>query len=288
MDGIGLLKTCLLDLMHALRDSHTPLILGGGLGLYLKQQRIQALNQRTLLVDVPAARSTNDMDIFIRAEILADRRHVKALADAVYGLGYEPIETARYMQFKRVLPGLEGEVKLDFLVGPAGACADRLKIDARRVRPKGERIRLHARRTDEALGLEDQPIKVPLDGQTSAGTAFSGVIFVPQAFPYMLMKLCAFRDRKDDARKDEGRHHALDLFRIVAMMTEEEYQSALAQRDTHCRAEAFLEVQRIVRNDFSSDTALGVLRLREHPLFAPFLDLTGFVSVLKEIFGPRA
>jgi hypothetical protein len=37
------------------------------------------------------------------------------------------------------------------------------------------------------------------------------------------MKLHAFGDRMDDADAYLGRHHALDIYRIVAMLTEGDY-----------------------------------------------------------------
>ncbi len=37
------------------------------------------------------------------------------------------------------------------------------------------------------------------------------------------MKLHAFRDRLDDPRKDLAQHHALALYRIVTMLTEDEF-----------------------------------------------------------------
>ena len=50
-----------------------------------------------------------------------------------------------------------------------------------------------------------------------------------------MMKLFAFRDRKEDRDKNLGRHHALDLYAIVAMQVESEYQESL--RWVTCTAE---------------------------------------------------
>lgn len=69
--------------------------------------------------------------------------------------------------------------------------------------------------------------------------------------------------RKADANKDLGRHHALDAYAIVGMMTESEYDRALhlaarSRSDPH-----FLRVCDVVAADFSSPTTPGTLRLRE-------------------------
>jgi hypothetical protein len=43
----------------------------------------------------------------------------------------------------------------------------------------------------------------------------------------MMMKLFAFRDRLDDADKEFGRYHALDLYTILATTTEMEWNQAI-------------------------------------------------------------
>src|SRR5690606_21408998 len=133
-------------------------------------------------------------------------------------------------------------------------------------------------------GLERQPIGIRLEGLRTGGEAYSGEVFVPQAFPYLMMKLCAFRDRKDDARKDVGRHHALDLYNIVGMMTEEEYEAAVDLGRTHREDPRIADVRDIVGEHFSDPTALGILRLREHPLWRPEFQLDEFVAILGEVF----
>ena len=62
------------------------------------------------------------------------------------------------------------------------------------------------------LHLEDRPTEIPVEGETSDGSRYSGTVFVPEAFPYLMMKLHAFGDRKNDANKNVGRHHALDAY----------------------------------------------------------------------------
>jgi hypothetical protein len=92
-----------------------------------------------------------------------------------------------------------------------------------RVRPRGS-IEFHAHAVEEAIHLEDEPIAIQVVGRCSTGEAHAAMAYVPQAFPYLLMKLHAFDDRKEEVDKDLGRHHALDLYTIVGMMTEKEYE----------------------------------------------------------------
>src|SRR5208283_5452421 len=114
------LLTSLLDLHHELRAYDIPLIIGGGLGLFLKRQQIVKEGLRTLFDRLPEARSTNDIDLFFRAELVADSGRVQNFVAALAKLGYVPLEKAKYLQWARsvVVVGIPQEIKLDLLVGP--------------------------------------------------------------------------------------------------------------------------------------------------------------------------
>lgn len=122
-------------------------------------------------------------------------------------------------------------------------------------------------------------------------------VLVPHPFCYLILKLHAFRDsqkpanereRKRADRKDIGRHHALDLFRIVAMMNRAELEQcnelSKSKGNPH-REPVVQECRRIRREFFADDQALGCTRIREHKLFDPRIDLALFLEVLVEIFG---
>jgi hypothetical protein len=282
---MGPLFSSLLDLLRELDSSGIPLTIGGGFGLYLKRLHLERTGERTLFSILPAIRSTNDIDLFLRAEVLSDLSRTRQVADAIRRLGYTPVEEAKFLQWTRpiTVAGTTQEVKIDILVGPLGQYRDRLKVSAPRVRPRGE-IEFHAHTVEEALHIEDQPIRIPVEGLASDGTLFRGTVYVPEAFPYLMMKLHAFSDRKADANKDLGRHHALDTYAIVGMMTEAEFERA-KRLGVENREEPHVERARaIVGADFSSPTALGLLRLREHPLFVAKFMTSDLVSVLAELF----
>ena len=99
------------------------------------------------------------------------------------------------------------------------------------------------------------------------------------------MKLSAFADRKADENKDLGRHHALDAYTIVGMMTEPEYDRARMLAGRSRSEPHFVRVCDIVAADFSGSTALGILRLREHQLFRDDFRLDEFAATLAEIFS---
>lgn len=277
------LKVALLDLLWILDAQTTPLILGGGYGLYLKQRRLEdAPSTRTLIEkkEWPEPRATHDLDLFLRPEIVTSATHMQNIRSALESLNYAVISGCEFMQFLN-----PSGVKIDLLTGPLGDFESQARCksgDDRRVGPQ-EKVRLHAHRTDEAIQFDQDVIEIPLKGDLSTGNRYESVICIPQAFSYIMMKLFAFQDRNQDPEKDFARHHALDLYRIIAMLTEDEF--ALAQRSaTEQRSHPKVrEAVKIVQQLFAEPTSLGVLRLREHPYFSAAGTLERFLVALKEI-----
>jgi hypothetical protein len=261
-------------------------MLGGGYGLFLKQEHLASTGATTLIPSDrwPAARSTNDIDLLLRPEIVTRVEHMGSIRDALDRLGFQPIETAKFYQFVKELGGSRS-VKIDLLAGPLGEHDDPKygKIDSRRIKPQPG-VGLHAHRTDEAIAYDIDPISVPFAGTRSDGQRATSEVSIPQAFSYAMMKLFAFRDRKDDAEKEFAQHHALDMYRIIAMLTETEDRT-VRDLSARYRENPFVrEAGAIVSSFFAGPDALGVLRMREHPLSLEKLDVRQFVMVLREIF----
>src|SRR5262245_42457216 len=115
------LKANLLDLLHELEGKDISIAVGGGFGLFLKREHLLATKQRMRIEDqLPAVRSTQDLDLFLRAEIVADLSRYREIAEAIRRLGYTAVEEAKFLHWKRqvLVAGTPFEVKIDILVGP--------------------------------------------------------------------------------------------------------------------------------------------------------------------------
>lgn len=157
MNTMTTLKTALLDIIHAVDDPEFCPLIGGGYGIYLKLQLVLENRTRTLLQERPEARSTNDIDMFLRTELLVNEDRVKSLKQALEKLGYEAVPTAKYYQFAKPGPGggQAGGLKIDFLAGPQDLLRKKgLKADKRRVRSNPKVAGLHAHPVDEAPTIE--------------------------------------------------------------------------------------------------------------------------------------
>lgn len=280
------LQTALLDLLCELKGAGVKLIIGGGFGIYLKTDHVLRMKARTLFRQWPEPRSTNDLDLFLRPELLIEPVKLKPLAKAITRLGYKVVKGAEKYQF--VKPGQRGaeagSIKIDILTGPQSRFEGTLvRTDARRARPNPS-IGIHAHPVDEALTLEEGLLTVSFDGRLGTGESWHAEIFLPHPYTFLMMKLFAFKDRLEDANKEFGRYHALDLYTILATMTENEWAKALELRDQYGNEPYIREAGRLVAGRFSSLDRLGMIRLRESRYYRPELQIDEFMSALQELF----
>ena len=284
------LQTSLLDLLHEMEDTDIKLIIGGGFGIYLKTDLVQRLGIRTLLREWPEPRSTNDLDLFLRPELLIDSGKLKSLSEAILRLGYRVVPGAEKYQFMKPGPiGAEaGGVKIDILTGPQSCFqGTRVRVDARRARPNPS-VGIHAHPVDEAPTLEEGLLPVTLAGKLGSGESWQAEACLPHPYTFLMMKLFAFKDRFSDGDKEFGRYHALDLYTILATTTEEEWEYALELRDQQGDEPYVMEAGRLVSEYFSALDRLGLIRLRESHYYRPELQLDGFMSALQELFSVTA
>ncbi len=280
------LQTALLDLLQKIRETEIKLIIGGGFGIYLKTDHVKRLEMRTLLDQWPEPRSTNDLDLFLRPELLIESFRLKPLVSAISGLNYKAVPGAENYQFVKPGPGGTdaGSIKIDILTGPQSCFqGTRVRADNRRVRPKPS-VGMHAHPVDEALTLEEGLLSIPLVGTLSSGDTWESEIFLPHPYTFSMMKLFAFKDRLDDPDKELGRYHALDLYTILATATEEEWKYALQLRDQNKNDPFTIEAAHLVSQYFSVPDRLGMIRLRESPYYRSELQNEKFMSVLQELF----
>ncbi len=284
------LQTALLDLLNELQGTDIKLIIGGGFGIYLKTEHVRQLGARTLFREWPEPRSTNDLDLFLRPELLIHSAKLKPLAGAIDRLGYQVVAGAEKYQF--VKPGqagtVAGSVRIDLLTGPQSRFLDtRVKTDNRRARPNPS-VGIHAHPVNEAPTLEEGLLSKTLEGKLSSGGHWQSEIFLPHPYTFLMMKLFAFKDRLNDVDKEFGRYHALDLYTILATTMEMEWTHALEFRDQRGNESYVMEAGHLVSEYFSALDRLGMIRLRESQYYRPELQIDEFMSALQELFPTRA
>jgi len=283
----SLLRSNLLDLLQTLGNDARGILLGGGYGLYLKQLHMSQAGVRTLISAElwPLPRATDDLDLMLSAEMVADVRCMKALRAALDKLNYKVIKRSEYLQFVRNITATQ-VVKIDLLTAQLDVLKNfpAIKAEKRRARPAAaDHPNLHAHPTDGALTLTEAPLLIEVAGTLSTGQAFTASVTIPDSFSYLLMKLTAYRDRRKDRNKDLGRHHALDVFRVVAIMTESDRDQVQTNMHRFAANTQVRSCVELVRSDFANATAAGVLAMREHPQWQNDPQLPDFLETLLDI-----
>jgi len=280
------IQTALLDLLSKVDSPDIKLIIGGGYGIYLRAELARKSEERTLFKEWPEVRSTNDLDLFLRPELLINSSQLKPLVKALNILGYSPVPGAENYQFSRAGSdsAITGLFKIDILTGPKDCFKDTpVKVDARRVRPRPS-VGIHAHPTDEAVTLEKGLQPIILKGKLSSSEFYEAEIFLPHCYTFLMMKLFAFKDRFHDRNKEYGRYHALDMYAILATTKEEEWKQALELRDEHADKEFVVEAGKLINQYFTSNDQFGIIRLKENRYYRGEMQLDSFISALQELF----
>lgn len=271
----------LRQLAEKLAEKKIRLIVGGGYGLLLKANHIQRIGARTRLAQIPIARSTGDIDLFLTTEVIIDKDNMAAIRQALDELEYSPVPGAEYYQFFREVSvaGAKRNLKFDFLAAPVvGEPAKKVKADDRRIRPRGVTgPPMHAHTTPEAFTIEKHLIVVNI-GETNKPVE----IFLPHPFSYVMLKLFALRDQMDNAEKEFGRHHAFDIYSTWGMMTAEEFVQAEDLRKQYADVGVMPEAIEIAQSLFADENAKGVIRLKEHAQIER-VELVEFGEFIKDI-----
>lgn len=271
-------------LVLELQKDEIKLILGGGYGLVLKTEYIRQTQAVTRFEEIPQARSTNDLDLFLSAEIITSAEKIEKIRDALQKLKFEPVAPFFQFQLPTVFEGLEKPVKIDLLAALPLTEATRklVKINKPRIRPKNAK-NIHGYLTEEALTIEENLLPVNIAGEGDAPLE----IYLPHPFSYLVMKLFALRDRLEDEEKDFGAYHAFDIYRIIAMMTEKEWNEAVKLRENYRNAPKIIEAAEIAGELFSNVESIGVLRVRQHARSVAFIippeNLAALIEDLQEL-----
>jgi len=275
LENPDLLLTAAIGLANEFYKFQIPLILGGGLSLYIRTGILE--KQRSARFGHQASlRSTKDIDVFLTTDIVVSETDSQRVRDSLLKLGYS-VKTS-YFQFERKLDQ-DRSVLIDLLAPPT----DDDESDDIRIRTAAKK--LHARRNKDARGIHIGLVKVP----ESFLTGSLGNLYLVSSFNYIILKLHALRDRVNDAQSDFGLHHAYDIFATVIDMDENDWANAKEHLKSEQEEPYIQSSIELAKEFFSHDVAMGFIRLKENSayqkdatIFNDYLD--DFKSDLMELF----
>lgn len=253
-----------------LRRIAPGILLTGGYGLFLKQTWLLSNAGVPTVVGVHAwhdqiPRSTRDLDFIAEVGLIASPEQQRAIDAVLVTHRFEVVEqNARWQFIKQLDSGYS--LLLDFHTPSPSQERDDVRVESRRVKPQPS-LRskgIHGRENREAVGCDLRPFRFPVAGLD---------IVIPNPVSQAVMKLTAMRDRwtrAQDATRPanerqteeaEARKHAQDVFRVIAMMTREEYESAPAVVEAIRDTAAFAGAQAIFDAYLATDEARAVAYL---------------------------
>lgn len=284
----------LIELLERTDAEGFPLVIAGGLGIYLKRRHVtQERRSPTVIATLPEARVTADIDAFMRIEVfLRDKsRGVAPLRALLEDLGYRVHERARNFQFVQPIDEARA-VKIDLHSRlPEGDEALQIKVAEPRVGRSGSMAfrTLQAYATPEAFAIDHGVQALPIAGTSPRGDRSQGTVRVPHPFASLCMKLKAAQDHERAAvKKARGEKHAFDVYLLVAMLDEIEFEQARTYAREFARASEMRSISAAVTELFASPSHPGSRTiLAQARLDRPFdLDLERFSSLLRELFDP--
>ncbi len=222
------------------RAGTSAFVLGGGLGLRVKREHLLSHRAVTLAgaagYEVPEARATFDIDLFLGLELFVDASRGAALRAALLDLGYEVV-TGNWQFEKRLSTAApEHIIAVDLLARPPNE-AERANVKVRGIRVgAGSAAKLHGRRTDEAFAVDASPQMVDI----RLGGATTCAVRVPHPYAWLNLKLRAAHDwlkyseqpwPLGEGQKPPSPKHAFDAALVVAMATEAEVAEAAEQAE---------------------------------------------------------
>lgn len=252
-----------LNIWRTMHDEGiAPLSVAGGHGLLLKQEWLVTHPTPDMLIPLdrwinPSPRATKDIDFLIDLDFLQDRNSQEKIASVLTGLGYEATaENPRWQFAKTVERNRRVIVELHCEQPLSGT--PNLNISGHRVKHKpslGARG-VHAHNTPEAIGCKDSPTLISVHGTQ---------VHVPNPVTWSIMKLAALDDQlshsvstkynaeqRTEFRK-QAEKHALDVCRIVAMVSRTEAAQALPIANKLRGEAAFIRATQLVTIHFSGE-----------------------------------
>lgn len=249
------------SLIEILEHPASPnLILVGGVSILLRLDWLRRQQARTLIDQIPAARATSDLDFILSLDLFVNSEkgaNVRVMLDE---LGYN--SKTDFMQFTK------GDVQIDFMarVPDSAELWSKLKVGGSRV---GSRvgIDLHGIPTKEAFAVEDEPYKVDVVLDRSPGLNERFAVRIAHPFGLINMKVRAAQDwlecrLKQDPPKPYSEKHALDVYILIASLTEPELlqcERLASQYEDHQLAK---EIRREAMALFSTPQSPGFIEAK--------------------------
>ena len=217
-----------------------PLICGG-LGVFLSLHKQQNEARKML-------RATRDIDLMLTEQDVSEVAKRNAIANIIIGeLKYEVREGCEHFRFQK-----ENNQQLDILTPPING------INVQGGRSRLVKSKLHGHIASEACFIEEDLRTISSSEILSGDLIDSFEVLLPSPTNLLILKLFAFDDRNNKDETEHAQTHALDIYLIIAMLTQRrDYLEGQKFLSRHRDSEIIQRAVSIVDSKFSSVDKLG-------------------------------
>lgn len=235
-----------------------PVMIAGGFGLILKQQWLSQTGKDEKIVvplerwENPLIRSTKDVDIAIGLDLLCDRENQEIVAETLRRNGFVIDQYAANWRWNKTV-SQTSEVIVEILAPTPGDNDAGLKVKGKRVKGASSHNPIHGRENKELVGYEHHPFSFRKENIE---------VTLPNPVTFLMMKVTAAdeqwkewlkaSDSKEASSRELAFKHARDAYRILAMVTEKEFESAQEVASLIASSDAYVKAQGIVSESFLS------------------------------------
>jgi len=227
-------------------------VICGGLGVYLCFCKNEGAARSMI-------RATNDIDLMIIKEQVAEMSRREAIAEIITGeLEYAVRKDDRHFRFIKA-----PDRQLDILSQPM----ESFQIKEHRV--KFVKSKLHGRLTEEARFIDKDLRTIPL---STDKTDDNIEVQVPSPTNLLILKLCAFDDRDENNETERAQAHAFDIYITIMLANRDDYLEGQKFLARHNDWPVIKRITSIVNNKFNSVDQPGWQRVLEATSFYPNLN----------------
>ncbi len=238
----------LAELAKAFNKIGVKPVICGGLGVYLCFNKSEDAARSMI-------RATNDIDLMIIKEQVAEMSRREAIAEVIKGeQAYVVRKGGEHFRFTKA-----PNQQLDILSQPMDEQADKGN------RVKFVKSKLHGRLTVEACFIDE-------DLRTIALSNDDVEVQVPSPTNILILKLCAFDDRDKNNEPERAQAHAFDIYITVMLAGADDYKEGQRFLARHNDWPVIKRITSIVNNKFNSIDQPGWQRVLEATSFYPNLN----------------
>jgi predicted nucleotidyltransferase len=237
----------LTELAKAFNKIGIKPVICGGLGVYLCFSKSEG-TARSMI------RATNDIDLMIIKEQVAEMSRREAIAEIIKGeQAYVVRKGGEHFRFTKA-----PNQQLDILSQPMDEFADKGN------RVKFVKSKLHGLLTREALFIDEDLRTIGLKDKIE--------VQVPSPTNLLILKLCAFDDRDESGETERAQAHAYDIYITMTLANRDDYLEGQKFLARHNDWKMIQKVASIVKDKFGSVDKPGWQRVLEAAGFYPTLN----------------